>query len=61
MLDSDFSHNMFAFVLDPDDPTRMSEETRMLGLVVCRGTTIVLICPGDAMESIPNPFLQTDS
>ena len=52
---------MFAFVLDPDDPTRMSEETRMLGLVVCRGTTIVLICPGDAMESIPNPFLQTDS
>uniref|UniRef100_A0A670IB04 Sm domain-containing protein n=1 Tax=Podarcis muralis TaxID=64176 RepID=A0A670IB04_PODMU len=36
----------------------LTEDTRQLGLVVCRGTSVVLICPQDGMEAIPNPFIQ---
>ncbi len=43
---------------DPDDPFKMTDETRSLGLVVCRGTAVVLICPADSMEPIANPFIQ---
>ena len=45
---------------DPDDPFKLTEDTRNLGLVVCRGTSVVLICPAEGMESIPNPFIQQD-
>ena len=47
--------------LDPDDPYKLSDETRSLGIVVCRGTAVVLICPVDGMEAIANPFLQQES
>uniref|UniRef100_A0A2K5CHY8 U6 snRNA-associated Sm-like protein LSm7 n=1 Tax=Aotus nancymaae TaxID=37293 RepID=A0A2K5CHY8_AOTNA len=43
---------------DPDDQYKLTEGTRQLGLVVCRGTSVVLICPQDGMEAIPNPFIQ---
>ncbi|XP_078486518.1 U6 snRNA-associated Sm-like protein LSm7, partial [Ciona intestinalis] len=43
---------------DPDDPYKLSDDTRALGLTVCRGTSVVLICPQDGMEEIPNPFVQ---
>ena len=43
---------------DPDDPFKITDQTRNLGLVVCRGTAVVLICPSDSMEQIANPFLQ---
>merc|ERR1712200_388519 len=42
---------------DPDDPFRLTDDTRTLGLVVCRGTAVVLICPVDGMEAIANPFV----
>ncbi|CBY10442.1 unnamed protein product [Oikopleura dioica] len=42
---------------DADDPFRPSSESRNLGLVVCRGTSVVLISPQDGMEEIPNPFI----
>merc|ERR1739848_480707 len=42
---------------DLDDPFRPSTESRTLGLVVCRGTSVVLISPQDGMEEIPNPFI----
>ncbi|XP_050398757.1 U6 snRNA-associated Sm-like protein LSm7 [Patella vulgata] len=48
------------FLRDPDDPFKLTEDTRQLGLVVCRGTSVVLICPADGMEAIPNPFVQQD-
>lgn len=44
--------------IDPDDPFKMTDETRNLGLVVCRGTAVVLVCPADSMEPIANPFIQ---
>lgn len=43
---------------DPDDQFKILDETRKLGLVVCRGTAVVLLCPADTMEAIPNPFIQ---
>ena len=46
---------------DPKDPFRLTDETRSLGLVVCRGTAVVLICPADTMEPIANPFLQQET
>ncbi|KAF3834793.1 hypothetical protein F7725_027351 [Dissostichus mawsoni] len=46
------------YMRDPDDQLKLTEDTRQLGLVVCRGTSVVLICPQDGMESIPNPFVQ---
>ena len=29
-----------------------------MGLMVCRGTSIMLVCPTDGLEEIANPFLQ---
>ncbi|XP_014739820.1 PREDICTED: U6 snRNA-associated Sm-like protein LSm7 [Sturnus vulgaris] len=46
------------YMRDPDDQFKLTEDTRQLGLVVCRGTSVVLICPQDGMEAIPNPFIQ---
>ena len=48
-------------VVDQKDTSKVTDETRSLGLVVCRGTAVVLICPADAMEQIANPFLQGDT
>ncbi|XP_053981892.1 U6 snRNA-associated Sm-like protein LSm7 [Hylaeus volcanicus] len=52
--------NTTEYLKDPDDPYKLNRDTRMLGLVVCRGTSVVLICPVDGMESIQNPFIQQD-
>jgi U6 snRNA-associated Sm-like protein LSm7 len=41
---------------DPDDPYKMTNETRNLGLVVCRGSAIMLINPTEGTEEISNPF-----
>lgn len=44
--------------VDPDDNFKITDDERHLGLVVCRGTTVVLICPQDGLEPIANPFVQ---
>lgn len=41
--------NTTEYLRDPDEPFKLAEETRNLGLVVCRGTSVVLICPQDGM------------
>jgi hypothetical protein len=45
---------------DPSDPYRLTDETRTLGLVVCRGTQVSLISPVDGMEEIANPFVAAE-
>lgn len=50
--------NAVEFLRDPDDPLRVTEETRALGLTVCRGTGVLVICPAEGLESIANPFIQ---
>lgn len=47
-------------MLDLSDQYKLTEQTRKLGLVVCRGTQITLICPIDGMEEIANPFEDAD-
>ncbi|KPM39280.1 hypothetical protein AK830_g7284 [Neonectria ditissima] len=37
-----------------------NESTRSLGLVVVRGTLLVLVSPVDGSEEIANPFIQAD-
>lgn len=49
-----------SFSLDADDPFKITDETRSIGLVICRGTSVVLICPFDSMEQIANPFIQQE-
>ena len=55
-----FFCNFVSLPVDPDDPFKLTDETRQLGLAVCRGTAVVLICPVDGMEPIANPFLQQE-
>ncbi|KAL7288776.1 U6 snRNA-associated Sm-like protein LSm7 [Trichogramma pretiosum] len=52
--------NTTEYLRDSDDPYKLNQDTRGLGLVVCRGTSVVLICPVDGMEAIPNPFVQQE-
>ncbi|RKF62069.1 U6 snRNA-associated Sm-like protein LSm7 [Erysiphe neolycopersici] len=51
-------------VLDDVEESMHDEEnkttTRSLGLVVVRGTLLVLISPVDGSEEIANPFVQTE-
>lgn len=42
----------------PDDAG--NETTRPLGLIVARGTLLVLISPLDGSEQIENPFTQVE-
>lgn len=44
------------FMRDVDDSYVLTDETRVLGLIVCRGTAVTLVCPCDGMAQIANPF-----
>lgn len=45
------------YLRDPEDPLTVTDETRTLGLIVCRGTAVMLVAPSAGMEEISNPFL----
>jgi U6 snRNA-associated Sm-like protein LSm7 len=46
------------YLRDPEDEDRVTDETRRIGLCVCRGTSVMTVCPVDGMEEIANPFVQ---
>eukprot|EP00877_Chromochloris_zofingiensis_P014817 jgi/Chrzof1/958/Cz01g34340.t1 len=48
------------YTRDPDDPMRVTDETRNLGLVVCRGTAVTVVAPTAGTEEIANPFLPAE-
>lgn len=48
------------FVPDPEDPERITDKTRKLGLVVVRGTQVSLVSPQEGVEAIANPFLAAE-
>ena len=52
--------NTIEYLRDPDDPYKLTDDTRQLGLVVCRGPNVMLICPQDGMEPIANPFASAE-
>lgn len=39
---------------------RVTDQTRTLGLIVCRGTAVTLVAPTTGMEEIANPFMQVE-
>ena len=41
---------------DPEDPFVLTDQTRDLGLVVLKGTSIILVSLVDGTEEIANPF-----
>ncbi len=45
---------------DPEDAFKVTDKTRKLGLVVCRGPQVSLISPTEGMEEIENPFEDDD-
>lgn len=51
---------LFGIPLDPDDPFKLTNDVRNLGLIVARGTTVVVVCPLEGMEQIANPFIQAE-
>uniref|UniRef100_A0A7N1A0R3 Sm domain-containing protein n=1 Tax=Kalanchoe fedtschenkoi TaxID=63787 RepID=A0A7N1A0R3_KALFE len=42
---------------DTDDPLKTTDQTRRLGLIVCRGTAVMHVSPTDGTDEIPNPFI----
>ena len=48
------------FLRDPEDAFKVTEKTRMLGLVVVRGPQVSLVSPTEGMEQIDNPFEDDD-
>lgn len=48
-------------IRDQDDPLKTTDQTRPLGLIVCRGTAVMLVAPIDGTDEIPNPFLNPDA
>ncbi|CEG36592.1 Small Nuclear ribonucleoprotein splicing factor [Plasmopara halstedii] len=48
------------YLRDPNDEYRITNETRKVGLVVCRGTSVMIVSPVDGTAEIPNPFLQQE-
>lgn len=43
------------YMRDTDD-FKITENVRNLGLVVCRGPNVIVVCPQDGHEAIQNPF-----
>jgi len=45
------------YLRDADDPLRLTEDTRGLGLTVLRGTAVMMVSLTDGTEEIANPFI----
>lgn len=48
------------YIRDPNDNYKLTDETRTIGLVLCRGTSVMLISPLDGSMEIANPFIQEE-
>merc|ERR1712224_525462 len=44
------------YLRDPEDSSKITNNTRKLGLVVCRGTVVMTVSPTSGIEEISNPF-----
>lgn len=48
--------NAVEYLRDPEDSYKITENSRKLGLIVCRGMAVTVVSPQGGYESIPNPF-----
>lgn len=46
------------FLRDPNDPTKVLDKTRNLGLLVCRGPSVVLVHPAENVHEVDPEELQ---
>ena len=51
------SHSSFVIAVPEGSASDIQQETRYLGLIVCRGPGITVVGPDDGMIQIDNPFL----
>lgn len=51
--------NAVEFLRDPEDPSKLTGSKRNIGMTVCRGPAITVICP-QGHEPIENPFLKVE-
>jgi len=52
--------NCIEYLRDPDDLYKKSNATRQLGLVVCKGSTVLCTYPVEGTEEVANPFEDAD-
>ena len=55
-LDNLVLEDCIEYLRDPDDSYTVTDQTRKLGLVVCRGTQVCLIAPCQGYTEIENPY-----
>jgi U6 snRNA-associated Sm-like protein LSm7 len=55
-LDNLVLEDCVEYLRDPDDSYTVTDKTRKLGLVVCRGTQVCLIAPCEGYTEIENPY-----
>lgn len=55
-LDNLVLEDCVEYLRDPEDSYVITDKTRKLGLVVCRGTQVCLISPKEGYSEIENPF-----
>ncbi|KMZ64215.1 U6 snRNA-associated Sm-like protein LSm7 [Zostera marina] len=48
------------YLRDPDDPLKITDVTRRIGLIICRGTAVMLVSPTDGTDEIANPFMSQE-
>ena len=48
--------NCKEYLRDAKDPLRITDETRDIGLIVTRGTSVMVVSPVDGLKEIENPF-----
>jgi U6 snRNA-associated Sm-like protein LSm7 len=53
-------HNKLRWENDPQNPNSLVQVTRSLGIIVCRGTSIMYLCPVEGTEEIENPFIDNE-
>ena len=51
---------LYWWTTDPADPYRITDNTRNIGLVVCRGTQVSFLSPVEGIEEIANPFTEEE-
>ncbi|KAF3675575.1 Sm-like protein LSM7 [Capsicum annuum] len=60
IIDNSIASEKTTVTFHADDPLKTTDQKRSLGLIVCRGTAVMLVAPTDGTDEISNPFLQPD-
>mmetsp|Transcript_13326 Transcript_13326/g.21832 ORF Transcript_13326/g.21832 Transcript_13326/m.21832 type:complete len:109 (+) Transcript_13326:60-386(+) len=59
-LDNLVLDDCIEYLRDPNDAYRITDNTRNIGLVVCRGTQVSFLSPVEGIEEIANPFTEEE-